>query len=103
MGRHPDRHRRGGDARAARGSAGRAGKPGADRKLPVVWASDTIRIAHQAFDGLNFQRTQPPPRVQWTVGFDDHTGYRWLADLIKRKQLAKGGARLAEVLNTIWH
>jgi hypothetical protein len=69
---------------------------------PVNWASDTIRVSHQAFEGLSFQRSEPPPRVEWTVGFDDHTAYLWLADLIKRKQLAKGGARLAEVLNTIW-
>jgi len=27
--------------------------------------------------------------------------YLWLSDLIKRKQLAKGRARLAEILNTI--
>ena len=64
---------------------------------PANWASDTIQIAHQAFDGLSFQRSQP-----LTVSFDDHTAYLWLADLIKRKQLAKGGARLAEILNTIW-
>jgi hypothetical protein len=38
----------------------------------------------------------------WNVSFDDHTAYLWLADLVKRKQLAKGGARLAEILNTIW-
>jgi hypothetical protein len=69
---------------------------------PASWASETIQVSHQAFDGLNFQRTQPPPRVQWTVSFDDHTAYLWLADLIKRKQLAKGGAHLAEILNAIW-
>ena len=59
-------------------------------------------MSHLAFEGQNFQRTRPPPKVQWTVSFDDHTAYLWLADLIKRKQLAKGGARLAEILNTIW-
>lgn len=69
---------------------------------PAAWASDTIQVAHQAFDGLSFQRTEPPPKVEWSVSFDDHTAYLWLADLIKRKQLAKGGARLAEILNTIW-
>lgn len=70
---------------------------------PAAWASDTIQVAHQAFDGLTYQRTQPPPKVEWSVSFDDHTGYLWLSDLVKRKQLAKGGARLAEILNTIWH
>jgi hypothetical protein len=69
---------------------------------PANWASDTIQVSHQAFDGLNFQRSEPPPKVEWIVSFDDHTAYLWLADLIKRKQLAKGGARLAEALNAIW-
>jgi S1/P1 Nuclease len=70
---------------------------------PASWATDTIVVSRQAFDGLNFQRCGPPPKLQWIVSFDDHTAYLWLADLIKRKQLAKGGARLAEILNTIWH
>ena len=76
---------------------------GAIEEWPANWASDTILVSHQAFEGLSFQRIEPPPRVQWTVAFDDHVAYLWLTDLIKRKQLAKGGARLAEVLNTIWH
>jgi hypothetical protein len=69
---------------------------------PTDWATDTIQLARHAFDGLSFQRTEGPPRVQWTVSFDDHTAYLWLADIAKRRQLAKGGARLAEILNTIW-
>jgi S1/P1 Nuclease len=69
---------------------------------PAIWATDTIQVSHQAFDGLNYQRSEPPPKVEWIVRFDDHTAYLWLADLIKRKQLAKGGARLAEVLNAVW-
>jgi hypothetical protein len=69
---------------------------------PAAWATDTLQVAHRAFEGLNFQRTEPPPKVQWTVSFDDHTAYLWLADITKRRQLAKAGARLAEILNTIW-
>ena len=52
--------------------------------------------------GLSFQRTDPPPKVGWSVAFDDHTVYLWSMDIIKRRQLAKGGARLAEILNAIW-
>jgi hypothetical protein len=69
---------------------------------PVNWASDSILVARDAFAALSFQRTEPPPKVKWTVSFDDHTAYLWLMDLIKRRQLAKGGARLAELLNAIW-
>jgi S1/P1 Nuclease len=69
---------------------------------PVNWASDSIQIARQAFAGLRFQRTDPPPKVKWSVSFEDHTAYLLMADIIKRRQLAKGGAHLAEILKTIW-
>jgi len=68
---------------------------------PAEWATDTLLVAHHAFEGLSFEH-EPPPKTQWTVSFDDHTAYLWLADITKRRQLAKGGARLAEILNTIW-
>lgn len=69
---------------------------------PATWATDTILVAHDAFKGLSFQLVEPPPRAKWSVSFDDHIGYLRSMDAIKRKQLAKGGARLAEILNTIW-
>jgi hypothetical protein len=69
---------------------------------PAAWASDSIIVARDAFAGVSFARTRPPPRPEWNVTFDDHTAYVFRMDQIKRKQLAKGGARLAEILNTIW-
>jgi hypothetical protein len=69
---------------------------------PAAWATDSLQVARRAFEGLSFQRTEGPPHLQWIVTFDDHTAYLWQADIIKRHQLAKGGARLAEILNTIW-
>jgi S1/P1 Nuclease len=73
---------------------------------PAAWASDTILVSHDAFAGLNFQlsETHPgnPPSNTWTVLFEDHLAYLRWQDAIKRKQLAKGGARLAELLNAIW-
>jgi hypothetical protein len=68
----------------------------------VNWASDSLHIARQAFAGLRFQQTDPPPKVKWSVAFEDHTAYLLMADIIKRRQLAKGGAHLAEILKTIW-
>jgi hypothetical protein len=59
------------------------------------------RVARQAFMGLSFRRIAPPPKVEWTVTYDDHTAYLFLADLTKRRQLSKA-AHLAEVLNAIW-
>jgi S1/P1 Nuclease len=72
---------------------------------PAAWATDSILVARDAFAGLTFKFNPPEPpdtRRQWFVSFDDHTTYLWLMDLTKRRQLAKGGARLAEILNKIW-
>jgi hypothetical protein len=33
----------------------------------VNWASDSLHIARQAFAGLRFQQTDPPPKVKWSV------------------------------------
>jgi hypothetical protein len=68
--------------------------------LPSIWASESLSVARSAFDGLTFQRGEPP--FKWKVAFDNHEAYLQKMDAIKRQQLAKGGARLAEILNMIW-
>jgi hypothetical protein len=75
---------------------------GSPESWPVAWATDTLLVAHDAFKGLSFKLTPPAAKVKWTVTFDNHMDYLQAADAIKRKQLAKGGARLAELLNAIW-
>jgi hypothetical protein len=69
---------------------------------PATWATDTLHIARQAFADLHFQRTDPPPKVKWSLTFENHTAYLLIADSIKRRQLAKGGGHLAEILRKIW-
>ena len=72
---------------------------------PAAWASDTILVARSAFAGVTFtfkQSTPPDTKLVWLVSFEDHTAYLWQMDQIKRRQLAKGGARLAQILNAIW-
>lgn len=66
---------------------------------PAAWASDTIVVAHDAFAGTEFRQTSPE---HWSVMFDDRNACRLSQDGIKRQQLAKAGARLAELLNAIW-
>jgi len=75
---------------------------GAIESWPAAWATETLIVARAAFKGLSFQLVEPAPRPKWSVSFDDAISYRQSADAIKRRQLAKGGARLAEILNTIW-
>jgi hypothetical protein len=65
----------------------------------VAWASDTILVAQQALAGTTYAKTGDR---KWTVAFVDHAAYVRAAEAIKRKQLAKAGARLAEIMNTIW-
>ncbi|HLG81318.1 MAG TPA: S1/P1 nuclease [Bradyrhizobium sp.] len=68
---------------------------------PKGWATDTLHAAHDAFQGLKFVPLSGS-NSKWSVSFDDHTTYLRSMDAIKREQLAKGGARLAEILNAIW-
>jgi hypothetical protein len=66
-----------------------------------VWATDTILAAHTAFSGLQFAPN--PQGSGWIVSFvNGRDSYVRDTDDLKRKQLAKAGARLAELLNTIW-
>jgi hypothetical protein len=65
----------------------------------AAWASDTVIAAHAAFKGLSFTGTGPHA---WSVQFDDKKTYVRAENRLKEEQLAKGGARLAELLNAIW-
>jgi hypothetical protein len=79
--------------------------PGPIEDWAAIWATESLLQAREVFSGLAFKYKEPPPPStdsQWVVAFDDHTAYLWMADQIKRRQLAKGGARLAHILNTIW-
>ena len=66
---------------------------------PAAWASDTVMVAHDAFAGTKFRQTSSE---HWSVTFDDRSAYLSSQDKIKRHQLAKAGARLAELLTSIW-
>jgi hypothetical protein len=73
-----------------------ASTPGSINDWAAIWASDTVMQARGAFNGLKFSG----PSGHWTVQFPD--SYDITAQTIKRKQLAKAGARLAQLLNKIW-
>ena len=66
------------------------------------WASDTIALGKPAFERVSFSSnpfSQNPP--EWTVwGLDDV--YRSDATAMKEVELAKAGARLAQLLMAIW-
>ena len=66
----------------------------------AAWASDTVHASHTAFAGATFSAAGQPQR--WQVTFKDRNVYLNDQDRLKRDQLAKGGARLAQLLNAIW-
>jgi hypothetical protein len=67
--------------------------------LAAIWASDTVMASHSAFAGLTFTGAD---HGRWAVQFPDRAAYWNSQDDLKRDQMAKGGARLAQLLNGIW-
>ncbi len=73
----------------------------------TAWASDSVKLAPQVFSGLHFTMRLPPGRdvehspEKWDVAGID-AGYQGRADAIKLEQIAKAGARLAQLLEAIW-
>jgi S1/P1 nuclease len=65
----------------------------------AAWAGDTVIASHSAFAGVAFGPDVPG---HWLIHFTDREQYVKDANKLKREQIAKAGARLAQLLNTIW-
>ena len=70
-------------------------------KLSVVWASETLRKSKLAFAGLSYTK-DPEHKNRWNISFKDRKAYMKAKDHLQEEQLVKSGARIAELLNTIW-
>jgi hypothetical protein len=70
---------------------------GSDFDWPGQWASESVAEASQAFSGLAFG---PFANGHWTVTLP--AGYSRTMSEIKKRQLTRGGARLAELLKDIF-
>jgi hypothetical protein len=64
-----------------------------------IWAGDTITVAQQAFQGVSFAAKADKA---WPSTFDDRGTYVKNMQAIQKQQVIKGGARLANLLTTIW-
>lgn len=74
---------------------------GEPEQWAAAWAGESILQAARAFEGLRFGPRETGPRgPRWSVTLPD--GYEARALEISRTQMARGGARLAELLNAIW-
>jgi hypothetical protein len=71
---------------------------GAMESWPAAWASETVVASHSAFQGLSFSTGAH----KWSVALDDRRGYVKDENRLKGGQVAKAGARLAELLNAVW-
>jgi len=66
----------------------------------AIWATESVMASHAAFAGVSFGARDD--KDHWPVQFSDRAAYLDNQDRLKRDRLAKGGARLAQLLNTIW-
>jgi hypothetical protein len=71
---------------------------GAPASWPVAWASDTLRTAPKAFDGLAIG---PKAGGEWPATAQE-PAYRQARENLQQAQLVKAGARLAQLLNAVW-
>lgn len=72
--------------------------PGAIATWPATWAGETIGAAAQAFQPLTIQ---PKAGVQWPASADE-PAYRRAREALQQAQMVKAGARLAQILTTLW-
>ena len=64
------------------------------------WATETIQSGKGAFDGLSFS-AQDAASKQWALKTPP-PGYNKTLSSLQSEQLIKAGARLAQLLTTIW-
>lgn len=64
---------------------------------PAAWASDTLKAARAAYQGVTFSGL---PGGHWSATLP--ATYTSDANALKEKQLEKAGARLAQLLQAIW-
>jgi len=76
--------------------------PGDPSTWSAQWASDTIMTGKSAFDRLRFYGNPSAVRQPEWVVWDEDERYRADADAFKAGQVAKAGARLAQLLQALW-
>lgn len=69
---------------------------------PVQWATDTLRAAPAAFDGLRFTRQGALDPENWVVLFQDASGYDKAREGVQRQQITRAAAHLAALLRNVW-
>ncbi len=68
---------------------------------PEKWATESVVAARTAYDGMRYARDAAQPK-DWDVQFADPQGYGRTRRSLQAQRLIAAGARLAEILNSIW-
>ncbi len=69
---------------------------------PAAWASETVVAARSAFNGLSYTHTGALKPGDWVVKIADRAAYAAQRRQLQEQQVARAGARLAQLLNAIW-
>ncbi len=73
--------------------------PGEIGDWPAAWASDTVKAGATVFSYVRFASRGPEG---WDIAFEDRPAYLKAQSLVKKRQIALAGGRLAALLNAIW-
>jgi hypothetical protein len=75
---------------------------GGVKAWPAAWASETVLTARGAFQGLSYSHTGALKPGDWVVKIADRAAYAAQRRQVQEQQVARAGARLAQLLNAIW-
>ncbi|WP_431261610.1 S1/P1 nuclease [Roseateles chitinivorans] len=64
------------------------------------WASETIQVGASALEGLSYTPA-PTGKSGWQAKFVDENGYVARSEALKRQELTRAGARLAQLLHAV--
>jgi hypothetical protein len=76
--------------------------PGQPADWPALWASDTLVQAAQAWAALSVGARQHSAEGDSWPASAAEPGYRLAREQLQQKQLVKAGARLAQMLKSLW-
>ena len=68
---------------------------------PAAWATETLIVSREAFEGLSFRPDTANPG-RWAVEYADPAASIERRQALQAQQLLRAGARLAQLLNALW-
>lgn len=69
---------------------------------PRVWAGEAVKASQGAYAGLTFSRAGVKKAGDRVTAFPDRAAYLKQKASVQDQQIATAGARLAQILNTLW-